>query len=70
MVTHRTLSSPDVTEAAQLVKVPTSESVVLVPPRESWPTGKELLQFAGTWDGDDAEELLEEVIALRGETEF
>jgi len=33
-------------------------------------TGATLLEFAGSWAGNDAEELLKEVYALRSEAEF
>ncbi len=33
-------------------------------------TFADLLQFAGTWSGDDLEDLLADVYATRGEAEF
>jgi hypothetical protein len=37
---------------------------------DTFSTAEALLRHAGTWVGDDLEELLEEVYSLRGEAEF
>src|SRR6266567_8002757 len=39
-------------------------------PSKPWSTSATWLKFAGPWVGDDAEELLKEVYALRSEAEF
>ena len=37
---------------------------------EEFSTGRSLLKYAGTWVGDDADELLEVVYATRSESRF
>lgn len=39
-------------------------------PKESESTASELLRFAGTWEGDDFEQCLEDVYKTRGEAKF
>jgi hypothetical protein len=38
--------------------------------KENHSTAKELLRFAGTWEGDDLDECLDEVYKTRGEAIF
>src|SRR5579859_15596 len=39
-------------------------------PPKPWSTGASLLKYVGTWVGDDAEKILKEVYAMRGEARF
>ncbi|MDT9184441.1 hypothetical protein [Limnospira sp. PMC 289.06] len=57
-------------DSLEATEPPQASPLRKLPPLKRGKTAKDLLKFAGTWQGDDMEECLDSVYETRSETQF